>query len=81
MREEAWLSDEATPPITLNKWGASREEVPEVQSHYYIRTCWIYNLCGTMQIYKNQITDIGPKHGTKKIYTDLCRSNPINFDQ
>ena len=36
MRDDAWLSDEAAPTITLNKWGASREEVPKVQSHYLI---------------------------------------------
>ncbi len=37
MREEAWLSDEAASPITLNKWEVSREQVPEVQSHYYLK--------------------------------------------
>ncbi len=26
----------------------------------YIRTCWIYNLCGSIRIYKNQIHGIDP---------------------
>ncbi len=45
----------------------------------YFRTCWVYNLCRSMRIYKNQITDIDPKYGSIKIFADLCGSISINF--
>ncbi len=38
------------------------------------RTCWIYNLCGSIWIYKNQISGIDPRYGSIKIYADLCGS-------
>ncbi len=44
----------------------------------YNRTCWIYNLCGSI---KNQIYGIDPRYGSIKIYADLCGSISINFDQ
>ncbi len=39
-----------------------------------IRTCWIYNLCGSIRIYKNQIHGIDPRYGSIKISIDLYRS-------
>ncbi len=39
-----------------------------------LRTCWIYNLCGSIRIYKDQISGIDPRYGSTKIYADLCGS-------
>ena len=50
-----------------------------VISHH--RTCWIYNLCGSIRIDKNQISGFDLKYGSIKIYADQCASIPINFDQ
>ncbi len=46
-----------------------------------VRTCWIYNLCGFIWIYKNQISAIDPKYGSIKIFVDQCGSIPINSNQ
>ena len=46
----------------------------------YLRTCWIYNLCGSIRIYKNQISGIDPKYGSIKIFADQCGSILINKD-
>ncbi len=39
---------------------------------FEIRTCLIYNLCGSIQIYKNQITSIDPV--AMPINKDFCKS-------
>ncbi len=38
-----------------------------------IRTCWIYNLCGSIPIYKNRITDIDPIYKSIDRHRDQYR--------
>ena len=43
------------------------------------KTCWNYNLCGLMRIYKNQIVDIDPKcRGSMQINSDQSQTILIN---
>ncbi len=42
-------------------WFSSRETLEKEDTCINLyRTCWIYNLCGSKRIYKNQITDSDP---------------------
>ncbi len=73
-------------PVIKRTFAGHFENSPDISSmsgklcvHCIIRTCWIYNLCGSIRIYKNKISGIDPYADPVYLSVSLINTGNLIF--